>query len=1525
MSNILRKPLVMAILVSLLYACHSGDIHKKHPDKIAVQQDEEEHEGYDEAAARDRFEFERIKDPSLGYVPLERMLQAVDYTEDLKAKRSDALRTYALSWTERGPIFDTVGPSNGNTRGANRMAPGTYTSGRTRAILIDTLNDPSGNTVFCGGIAGGLWKCTNFLTGVPNWQNINDRFDNLAISSICQDPTNPAIMYFSTGEPTSNADAVNGLGLWKSSNGGTSWIRLPQTANLVRTFKLMCDAQGNVYAAERVIARSASSPVSQTLGLVRSKDQGATWENITPNNLTSTNASCTDIEISSTGKLHASFGYNTGGTNRVQHLYTATPATVSPGSWNTSTGLRNSTVVSLRLELAAIADTLYGVTVNSSSNLDSVYKSIDGGATWTRQNASALPTEILNGQGWYNLTLAINPINSREFIAGGLDAYRFTNSGVSAPTRLTYWVGPGVPYVHADHHFMQWWMVGNQSRIVIGCDGGVYLSNNAGATWTDKNRNLAIKQFYDAGIHPAQGSPYIIAGAQDNGTHQLKNPGLSYSTEVTGGDGCFVHINQQNPQIQFATYVYNQYRRSVDGGATWSQVNLSGTMGDFVNQYDYDGGQNILYASWAGRPQPNRQIIRWRNAHASNTDTSILTLNELVTTNTNTANNATVLKVSPYTTDRVFVGGNKGAIVRLDNASSVSNSNASANSKNISGANFDSGYVSCVNVGSSDSFLVATFSSYGVKHVWFSNNAGTSWTNIDGTPGAGGLPDMPVRWAIFDPQSNSKLLLATEAGVYTTGAIEGANTVWTPETNFPTVRTDMLRLRLSDNTVVAATHGRGVFTAVLPSNPEIRFNAPSLVINEGTTAPTTGCRNYRDYNVDVSIISPPNGDATITYNIKAGNTAVEGMDFDWTANGSFTNSTKQQVFTNGVLASKIITLRIYDDAEVETPETFVISFDISGSTNAAAGSAATFTVSIKDDDLAPVLPTNITQNATIGSLQYYLTTGNTSFPMDQRLSSRRSQFLFTPAELLSRGLRAGRIESFTLTMTHVATVRSYSNFMVKMGLTTRNVLYDSGQAYVPVTTTLVKNRSTFTPVVNNSFASNSIKLDAPFTWDGTSSLVVELCYNNGNADSSGTVDRTIGYADETTSKQSNFIWQNNIDCDGAFDAGSGQFGYYSGLKPTIGFTEAIDIGTMAATTLNNSDTENFRTASSTNDLVFYAPARNYTPAREILAKFKNTSNSDYGCTQVVIDRAGTGVSKFWSDTDTSSFLMNKTYRVLPTTNDPAGTYEATFYFSREEKEGWEAATKQSFQNIRIIKLPGQVSAVSASNPAPDGPGTVQVIEPTNVGNIGHMYFVTANISGGFSGFGFGIPLAPLPITLLNFDGKLQNDHALLDWSTSSEANSKQFDLEKSYDGVNYRKLITVKAAGNSSSKRNYNYTDKEFAAAINYYRLNLVDADNKSRYSNVVLLKNPKTSQGMFVINNPFSTYLDIRFGKTPAGRVRLQLTDAAGKLVEKVEFNSLSQSVIRFNLTSNLTSKGVYILSADLDGKRYTAKVMRQ
>jgi hypothetical protein len=81
---------------------------------------------------------------------------------------------------------------------------------------------------------------------------------------------------------------------------------------------------------------------------------------------------------------------------------------------------------------------------------------------------------------------------------------------------------------------------------------------------------------------------------------------------------------------------------------------------------------------------------------------------------------------------------------------------------------------------------------------------------------------------------------------------------------------------------------------------------------------------------------------------------------------------------------------------------------------------------------------------------------------------------------------------------------------------------------------------------------------------------------------------------------------------------------------------------------------------------------------------------------------------------------------------------------------------------------------------------------------------------------------------------------------------------------------------------------------------------------------------GMIVMNNPFINYLDIMFAKSPAGKINLQLTDVAGRRIAAQEFNVSYQSIIRFNVGNKVIS-GIYILTVAVNGKKYTAKVIRQ
>ena len=730
----------------------------------------EENDMYDGPDKAIEFEIERTHDLTTGKVPWEKLRYAMEQTELLKNSGSNIVSN--LSWTERGPNGDfSVG---GNPRPNNDQ-----TAGRIRAAMIDSL-DATHKTVWVGGVDGGLWKTTDITAFPATWVLINDFLANLAVSAICQDPR-PGFqnnMYFCTGESFRNGDGVRGVGVYKSTDAGATWNFLPNTSGFTLCSRILCDYLGNVYLGTR------------NTGLRRSNDGGTTWTDITP---TGVNASICDIEISSTsaaGRLHMATGIGTTQTYR----YTDIPSTVSPGTgWNVPTTAFPS--YNERCEMAIRGNVLYACPVNNATNnVPTIYKTTDGGDNWVATTSQPNGGNWANGQGWYSLSAAINPVNSNEFICGGLDCWKTTDGGGSW-TKISTWAAGSGQYVHADQHNIQWWDGGN--KLMFTCDGGVHFSTDGGTTIRDRNKGLRLKQFYSIAIHPTR-TNYFLAGAQDNGMHRMDHPGLDSSIECVGGDGCYAAIDQLQPQYQFGSYVYNVYRRSVNDGVSWSTPVNNQSTGRFVNPWDYDNNTKIIYAcNNAGT------FLRWNDPQTgSSTD--------VVTASAFSGGNVSAVFASPYTANRVYFGTGTGGIIQVDNA----NTGTSLTGTIINtGSGMPAGYVNCIVTGSNDQNLMATFTNYGVQNVWVTTNGGTTWTAVDGN-----LPDMPVRWALFHPDVNTKAFIATETGVWETDLLNGASTVWAPSSSFPNVRTDMIKYRAADRTIAAGTHGRGIWSAAIPSS-----------------------------------------------------------------------------------------------------------------------------------------------------------------------------------------------------------------------------------------------------------------------------------------------------------------------------------------------------------------------------------------------------------------------------------------------------------------------------------------------------------------------------------------------------------------------------------------------------------------------------------------------------------------------------------------------------------------------------------
>ncbi|RXK57593.1 T9SS type A sorting domain-containing protein [Lacibacter luteus] len=1203
---------------------------------------------YDGIKEAMNLEFEQTKDVKLGYVPASNLVNEV-YRHELGRRSGRLARLSALTWVERGPNTNSVGPSNGNIRGPANNA---VTSGRTRALWFD-LNDPSRKTVWLGAVSGGLWKTTDISASPANWTLISDFFGNLAVTAICQDPLNKNILYFGTGEKTFNADAVRGGGVWKSTDNGVTWNLLTNTVNFYNVSRVVCDATGNVYVAT----------IGGGSGIQRSSDGGATWVNITPSGLTTR---VTEMRLSSTGRLHIVCGYRNSGISG--HRFADNPSTVTAGTWTEPLTTYPTTY---NTELTVAGNTLYALPADANYRTPVIYKSTDGGLNWAQtitsppsgtSDSDASPS-INTGQGWYDLAIGADPANPDLVIAGGLNYFKSENGGVSW-ARISRWVGNTVMYVHADHHAVVW--DGNQ--VLLGTDGGVFYSSDNGFSFTDRNVGVRTKQFYSCAIHPSQ-TNYFLGGTQDNGTHQLNSPGLGASVEVLGGDGGFVHIDENEPQYQFGATTYANYRRSVNGGAAWSSVSYSSSIGQFINPTDYDDMNNKMYTSASVG-----SYVRWDDPQTGATFRS-------VSISSGTSSAVTSIKVSPSVNNRVYFGSSEARVVRVDNAHQNF-----PTVTNISGSNFPASgnTVSCINTGTTDDYLLATFSNYNVAHVFVSTTGGgaSGWADITGN-----LPNVPVRWAMFYPEDNDKAIIATEMGIFETDDINGSSTDWVRNSTFPVVRTNMLQYRHSDKTLLAATHGRGMWTTQLPlSTPYIRFAGSYKYTSaaEGTTASGEVCRNYRDITIPMRIDAAPTGNATVTLSIQAGGTAIQGLDYDFTTNGNFASPSSTLLFNSGATADQNITVRIYNDAEVEGAESFTFNYAISGSTNAiAAPSSQSYTVTFTDDDVAPVASL-YSGNFNIGQSETTLS-DNSPFRTDR--SRFRVQYLFTASELTSAGMSAeGFIRSMTISVITKNSTQPFTGFTISMANTTATTL-NTGFNGTPLTQVYSANYST-------SVGVNLFNFTTPFYWDGVSNLLVNICYDKATAESSADlVDATSAPFGNSNSAVRASTWSNAISSSGCSLAAA--YIDYNRITTTFNAVSGNSIASTAGT--------------NRSEYVGGSGVYSFYNGFDIIARM-GAASRNFGCVNAAVAEAGNSWQTFFAGTR-SQKIFNINYSGAPDNS----SYQLSAYFTSAELGGKDP------NSIRLAgTIAGTIAGANSSNTN---------VYNSSVTNFGTGYVFTATVYG----------------------------------------------------------------------------------------------------------------------------------------------------------------------------------------------------
>jgi len=183
----------------------------------------------------------------------------------------------------------------------------------------------------------------------------------------------------------------------------------------------------------------------------------------------------------------------------------------------------------------------------------------------------------------------------------------------------------------------------------------------------------------------------------------------------------------------------------------------------------------------------------------------------------------------------------------------------------------------------------------------------------------------------------------------------------------------------------------------------------------------------------------------------------------------------------------------------------------------------------------------------------------------------------------------------------------------------------------------------------------------------------------------------------------------------------------------------------------------------------------------------------------------------------------------------------------------------------------------------------------------------------------------LPVELTKFSGIVSNRDILISWSTATEENSSGFEIERRTPSTNWEKISEIKAAGNSTSAKNYFYTDKGLINGEYYYRLKMTDLDGKFKYSNEIQVS--VNAKDEFALNqnypNPFNPTTTINYSIAKGGNVLLTVYNAIGsKLMVVVnEYKPAGNYSVQFDGSS--FAGGIYFYRLESGGYSLVKKLI--
>ncbi|MFC2102948.1 choice-of-anchor D domain-containing protein [Bacteroidota bacterium] len=770
------------------------------------------------------------------------------------------------------PEWTSVGPNG--IQPPNYLSHWGIVSGRVRALAIHPT-DPL--IVYIGAACGGIWKTTD---GGESWMKIGEELESLSFGAIDIDPANPEIIYAGSGEVGFFTGSIHftGRGLFKSTDGGQSWDQITNGFGINTHFG---DVAVSPHNPNIIIAALASGAhyIGKNLpneGIWKSSDSGINWVR------TKEVWDAYDIVFcpTDTNLVYAAVG----GMNNSSGFYISDD---KGDTWTQSdTGLQAAnTIARMQIDISqSNPNIIYAVTYQTGSGIINgttrAFKSVDGGHSWGQISAGVNLGGYWNGwvdQGFYDLCIAVNPLDSNNVFIGNIELHETTNGADFVPRRIAGGTNANHSIAHCDYHKLVF-SKSQPSYFYIGCDGGVYKSTDAGATVNSINEGLRTLQFYR--ISSDHFNPEIlIGGTQDNFTSMTFNYGQTWGA-VVDGDGMECIFDYSDPDIVYASVQNGKIFKSIDGGTNFNvKYNANGA---WITPY-------LLHPT-----NPDTIYVANKNIHRSIngglTFPVLAPLNEPVSI-------SAMAQSSANPNNMIFAtGGGDWPMpdsIFIVKISTNGGENWQEVTTNIPG---ESRWISRVETDPLDAnamYVLRTGFSENNK-FYKTTDLGQSWSNISGN-----LPDIPYSDVFIYPFSPDTIFVASDIGVYMT--INGGNNWIYASEQIPLVPCFDFDFVSIDSTgyLRVGTHGQSIWeTIIFPPAPTIAINPTDLdfgevLINNDSTMIFTIMNSG---NASLEINNILSSEPAFTVNI-TGDTLAPGNDMD--VGVTFTPTEEKQY--NGII------------------------------------------------------------------------------------------------------------------------------------------------------------------------------------------------------------------------------------------------------------------------------------------------------------------------------------------------------------------------------------------------------------------------------------------------------------------------------------------------------------------------------------------------------------------------------------------------------------------------------------------------